>query len=169
MDQQHAVAQRRVDQTGSGEGAGPSGVVRVFARVPWLLGAICGLAICLIGGLALSFLHQSAQPSLPASSDAAHQICTDLLGQEYANLYGLLSTAQQASGTEAQFEASQRQLDIAAGRVTQCTASVAMGGSGEAQAQFTVVRGQAASTSGTGTLIYADGGWRLDAYDAAVI
>lgn len=169
MDQQYAAARRRDNQSSVREGGGTPRWLGPLGRVPLLLGVICGLAFCAIGGLVLTVLQGSAQPSLPTPDGTAHEICTDLLGQGYANLYGLLSAMQQANGAEAEFAASQRQLDIAAGSVTRCAASATTTANGQAQAQITLVRGTAAATSGMCTLIYVDGGWRLDAYDASVI
>ena len=72
MDEQYATARREGNQTRPRRAGGPPRWLGPLGRVPLLLGAICGLAICLIGGLALTVLHGGAQPSLPAPDDTAH-------------------------------------------------------------------------------------------------
>ncbi|HKB49187.1 MAG TPA: hypothetical protein VKC57_15885, partial [Ktedonobacterales bacterium] len=99
----------------------------------------------------------------------AQQICTDLQHQNYAGLYGLLSNTQRAAGDEAQFAASQRQLDVASGAVTRCSAAVVEGAGGKADVRFSVMRTQAGASTGQGSLVYENNSWRLDAYDAGVV
>jgi hypothetical protein len=169
MDQQYAAARRVSSRPRARGGGGAPRWLGPLTRFPLLLGGICGLAICLAGGLVLTAIQGGARPSLPAPDGTARAICADLLARDYAKLYGLLSVAQRANGTEAEFAASQRRLDIAAGSVTRCAASVATTASGQAQAQITLARGGAATSSGMCALIYGDGDWRLDAYDPAVI
>ncbi len=168
MDERTAARRRIENPTPPRDGWGPPRWLGPLGRVPLLLGAVFGLAICLIGALTLTLLHSGAQPMPPAPDTTAQQICTYLVRQDYATLYGLLSTTKQAEGTQAQFAASQRQLDIASGNVTQCAVSVAASGE-QASARFTLTRGETNVANGSASLIYARGGWRLDTYDPAVI
>jgi hypothetical protein len=170
MDEHDATSQtaRRLAGAQSAGGATPR-LLGPLARFPLLLGALAGLAVCLVGALALTVLRGSPSASLSAPNAVAQRICTDVLRQEYADLYGLLSTAQQETGTEAQFEASQRQLDAASGQARQCTATVSTIANGRAGVQLTVVRGQAGAAVGSGSLAYESGSWRLDTYDASVV
>jgi hypothetical protein len=143
------------------------GIARRFA-LP--LGAAAGLALCLLAAFALALLRGGASAvSLPSPDPVAQQICADLQRQGYADLYGLLSNTQRAAGDEAQFAASQRQLDVASGAVTSCSAVVVEGTGGKAGVRFSVTRAQAGASTGQGSLVYENNSWRLDAYDAGVV
>lgn len=156
----------------SSRGRGRRGVSALLRRFPLLLGAFAGIGVCALSLLLLSLLRgQASTPAahLPAPGATAQAICADLQRQDYAALYSRLTSGLRTEGTAAQFVASQRQLDIALGTVTHCTAIVTGGDTGQASVQFTLTRGRGAPTSATGHLTYEGGAWRLDAYDAQLV
>ncbi len=131
---------------------------------PVLLGVLAGLALCGLGYLTLTLLT----PRQPDVRPTARAICADLTGQRYDQLYMLLAPALQAQGTEAQFIASQRELDQLQGRVTDCsTSSVAISGA-SASVTFTLMRAGATQPTTAQASLGADGNaWRITAYTGA--
>jgi hypothetical protein len=151
---------------------GERGIGAVRRRLPLLLGTGAGIAVCALSLLLLSLVRgQSATPAtpLPAATGAVQAMCADLRAQDYAALYGALASDLRTEGTAAQFAASQRQLDIALGVVTRCSAVVTDGDNGEAGVQFSLTRGHGGQASATGHLVFEGGAWRLDAYDAQLV
>ena len=137
---------------------------RRLIATPVLLGALAGLALCGLGYLALNLLsgHQ------PDVQPTARAICADLTTQRYDQLYTLLDPALQAQGTEAQFIASQRELDKLQGPVTGCdTASVTVSGA-NAGVTFTLTRtGSRQPASAQATLTMDGASWHVTAYTGA--
>jgi hypothetical protein len=112
---------------------------------------------------------QPAPQRVPSAEPAARSVCTALTSQNYAALYDLLSAEQRASGTAAQFAASQRQLDIAEGPAQQCEVAVISSNGGQATMTFTVTRKAKTTHAGAARMTYEQGAWRLDTYDAQLI
>jgi hypothetical protein len=130
--------------------------------LPVLLGIVAGLGLCAVVYLALTF---SAGPA-PDPAQTAHAICADLTTQRYDNLYALLSPDLQQQGAEAQFAASQRELDSLLGPVRSCRATIGSNGGGAAGVTLALQRGQA--TNAQVALTQAQGAWRIASYDQTV-
>src|SRR5579884_4055177 len=122
--------------------AARSRAVRVLSGFPVVLGFLAGMAVCALGMVALALLRgQPLQEArLPSPQPAADAVCAAVIHQDYTALYGLLASGQQAAGTQAQFVASQRQLDVAAGRATSCAASITLVDGAQASVTFSVTR-----------------------------
>lgn len=132
--------------------------------LPVLLGALAGLALCAVVILALTLA--AAPPPDPAPT--ARMICADLTSQRYDSLYTLLAPSLQSQGTQAQFVASQRQLDVLLGPVQSCQTSIDATSGGVARVALTLQRGQAAAAQARLALTQAPGGWRISSYDQRV-
>ncbi len=137
---------------------------RRLPATPILLGALAGLALCGLGYFTLSLIY----PSPPDIQPTTHAICADLTAQRYDQLYTLLDPALQAQGTEAQFVASQRELDQLQGHVTGCaTASVTVSGV-NAGVTFTLTRADSRLPAPAQATLTTDGAsWRVTAYTGA--
>lgn len=142
------------DETGAG--------LRQARWLPVALGIGAGLALCVVAALLLGLLRQPA----PDSAPTARAICSDLAAQRYDRLYALLSPGLQAQGSEAQFAASQRELDRLRGPVRVCRASVASASGGNMSVTLSLQRAQT-SIARVG-LTQAEGGWRIASYDETV-
>jgi hypothetical protein len=129
--------------------------------VPILLGVMAGVALCAVVFAALTFNNKTA----PDSTPAARAICADLSAQRYDALYTMLSPNLQSEGSEAQFAASQRELDSLQGAVTTCAATVASQSDGVASLTLNLRRGAAPAVSAHVTLAQAGEGWRISSYD----
>jgi hypothetical protein len=144
--------------------------MRLLGFFPLALGCVAGILVCAVGFVVLTLLHdQPQQRALPAPQPAASAVCSALQKQDYAGLYGLLSSAQRSTGTAQQFAASQRQLDIAEGSAQTCAASVRVVDGGQANVVFVVSRTVSGGKSGTARMVYEQGAWKLDAYDSQVV
>jgi hypothetical protein len=148
-------------------GEPPGGVWARLSRIgaaPVLLGALAGLALCGLGYLALTLLT----PPLPDIQPTARAICADLTAQRYDALYGLLDPALQGQGTEAQFAASQRELDQLQGVVTVCAASATSVSGARGSVTFTLARaGSRQPVSAQATLSSDGAAWRISGYTGA--
>lgn len=129
---------------------------------PIALGVGAGLAICVVAALILGLFHQPASDAAPT----ARAICADLTAQRYDHLYALLSSDLQAQGSEAQFAASQRELDRLRGPVRVCQVSVASASGGAMSATLSLQRTQ--TSVARVELTEVAGGWRIASYDALV-
>ena len=134
---------------------------RMRGVVPILLGVITGLALCAVAYAALTFNSKPA----PDPTPTAQAICADLSAQRYDALYTMLSPNLQSEGSEAQFAASQRELDSLQGAVTTCAATVASQSDGVASLTLNLRRGAAPAVSAHVTLAQAGEGWRISSYD----
>ncbi len=134
---------------------------RARGGLPILLGAAAGLALC---ALVFFVLTLAAKPT-PDPAPTARTVCADLSSQRYDALYTLLSPGLQGQGTEAQFVASQRELDRLLGNVRACEASVAANSNGAAAITLTLQRGQTAAASAHLALTQTQGEWRIASYD----
>jgi len=135
---------------------------------PILLGLVAGIALVAVAlGALIIFTPRVAQP--PAPSATTQQLCADLTTQRYADAYALLSPRLQAQGSEAQFVASQRELDALQGDVTTCSAAIVNVAGASASAALQVTRAHAKAASAAVTLTVVGSAWRVDAYDTSVI
>lgn len=137
---------------------------RRLITMPVLLGALAGLALCGLGYLTLNLLsgHQ------PDAQPTARAICADLTAQRYDQLYTLLDPALQAQGTEAQFAASQRELDQLQGRVTSCAPGAITLSGDNASVPFSLTRaGSSQPAVAQATLTSTGTTWRIAAYTGA--
>jgi hypothetical protein len=130
-----------------------------------VLGAAAGLVLCTVAlALVLLLSGRSTDPR-----PAAQALCADLQSQDYSSLYNTLSPQLQALGTQAQFTASQQQLDALQGMVTGCSYEIARSDSAQATVALTISRSRTAAAAGTVQLVYADGAWKVESYDVSVI
>lgn len=148
------------DQPMVTEAARRSGII-TRGSMPILLGVATGLALCALVYFALTF---AAGPA-PGPAPTARSICADLTSQRYDALYGLLSPDMRRLGTQAQFIASQRELDSLLGPVHTCHATVNSNSGGVAAITLTLQRGQAAPVGATLSLMHAQSAWTVTAYD----
>lgn len=142
---------------------------RSWLRSPWVLGLLAGVSlsgVMLI--LLLTFAAPAANQAPPSPQPTAQSFCADLVMRHYDAAYALLSTAQQAQGTAAQFTASQRELDTLQGPVTQCVSTVSHVGATQASATLRITR-NARTSDGALTLVLQGSSWRVDSYDTSVI
>lgn len=139
---------------------------RVPPGLPIALGALAGLALCTLGYIALLFLvpHQQAQPNVQPT---ANTICVDLLHRSYDQLYTLLDSSLQEQGTQAQFVASQRQLDTLLGPVSSCAPSQPAIAGATATLAYSLTRTTGENATVKVTLIDQDGSWRISSYNGA--
>ncbi|HEX8727473.1 MAG TPA: hypothetical protein VF739_02560 [Ktedonobacterales bacterium] len=134
---------------------------RMRGIVPVLLGVVTGLALCAVAYAALTF---NAKPT-PDPTPTARAICADLSAQRYDALYGMLIPNLQQQGSEAQFTASQRELDSLQGVVAGCTATVASQSGSIAAIRLDLRRGTSPAVSAQVTLAQANNGWQISSYD----
>jgi len=135
---------------------------------PILLGLVAGIALVAVAlGALIIFTPRVASPQAPSAT--TQQLCADLTTQRYADAYALLSPRLQAQGSEAQFVASQRELDALQGDVTTCSAAIVNVAGASASAALQVTRAHAKAASAAITLTVVGSAWRVDAYDTAVI
>jgi hypothetical protein len=133
--------------------------------LPVLLGATVGALLC-GGALAASALLAGHGPD---PTPTARALCGDLTTRNYADLYTLLSSQQQASGTRAQFVASQRQLDVLRGPTMHCAYRLAGDKSGVTDLVLTLTRGAAPPATAHVRLILSGGIWRIDTFDSSLV
>lgn len=142
---------------------------RRVAVPPILLGALAGLVLCGLGYLALNAFAPRHSPSQMDAQPTLRAICADLTGQRYDHLYTLLDPTLQAQGNQAQFVASQRQLDTLLGPVTACApGSPTLSGS-SVSVSFSLTReGARQSAPAQATLASEGGAWRITSYSGAL-
>ncbi len=131
---------------------------------PVLAGVFAGLLLCALALLAFRLTASSTPDPRPI----AHTICVDLSGQRYDALYTLLSPDLQGQGSEAQFAASQRELDRLVGPVRSCQPTVVNAGNGVASVTLRLQRGSASPATAQVTLTDMQGSWRISSYDQNV-
>jgi hypothetical protein len=146
-------------------GRAPNPRPRVFAGLPVVLGAAAGLAVCiLVLALLLLLNGRTTNPRTTAQA-----LCADLQSQDYQSMYDVLSPRMQVLGTQAQFAASQQQLDALRGPVTGCLYDVQSADSTQANVTLTVTRARAPQTQAVVHFLYIGDAWKVDTYDASVI
>lgn len=147
--------------------AAESGRAGAEGRVPraWLpiaLGVVAGLAICATGAFVQIHFH----PPIPDPAPTARAICADLSSQRFDSLYGLLTPNLQTQGTQAQFVASQRELDRLLGPVHACQVSGASVRGASADVTLTLQRTEAVTAHVA--LVQTSGNWRISNYGQTV-
>ena len=136
--------------------------------LPLALGVVAGILLVFLGIALFSRLTATASTS-PSVAPVAHQICSDLTTQQYNDLHGLLSTAEQALGTRDQFVASQRQLDAQLGTAHTCNYTVAGQDVSSATLTFTLARGTEMATTAQVKLTLEQNHWRIADYDSSLV
>lgn len=139
-------------------------VGRFGGAFPVLAGVFAGLVLC---ALALLAFRLSASPP-PDPAPIAHTICVDLSGQRYDALYSLLSPDLQSQGSEAQFAASQRELDRLVGPVRGCQPGAITVSNGVASLTLRLQRGSASPANAQVALTDMRSAWRISSYDQNV-
>lgn len=144
----------------------PAGTARGIARrLPLLLGAITGVLLC-AAAIALTAL---LAPRTPDPRSTARALCDDLTSQDYAAAYTLLAPTVRAQGTQAQFVASQRQLDVLRGRVTRCAYTISGASTASAIVTLSLTRGPEAAATAEVRLIFAGHDWLVSAFDTSLV
>lgn len=136
--------------------------------LPLALGVAAGILLVVLGIAILSRLTATSTNS-PAVAPVARQICSDLTTQQYDDLYGLLSTAEQAVGSRDQFVASQRQLDAQLGTARTCSYTVAGQDVGSATLTLTLARGSEMAATAQVKLTLEQNHWRIADYDSSLV
>jgi hypothetical protein len=138
--------------------------------LPWLLGALTGLVLCIVGLLVLVVIQRQSPP-VPSPSRAAAAICTDLRAADYTSLYQALSPELQLQGVnaEAEFTASQKQLDIISGQVSDCSYQIQQPSGTHANVTYLITRGSKSPQPARVVLAYQDGTWRIQQYDTSLV
>ena len=136
--------------------------------LPLALGVAAGILLVVLG-IAL-FSRLAATPTnSPSVAPVARQICSDLTTQQYDDLYGLLSTTEQAVGARDQFVASQRQLDAQLGTARTCSYTVAGQDASSATLTLTFARGTVMATTAQVKLTLERNHWRIADYDSSLV
>lgn len=136
--------------------------------LPLALGVVAGILLVTLG-IAL-FSRLTATPTnSPSVAPVARQICSDLTTQQYDDLYGLLSTAEQTVGTRDQFGASQRQLDAQLGTAHACSYTVAGQDASSATLSLMLARGAEMATTAQVKLALEQSRWRIADYDSSLV
>lgn len=129
-----------------------------------LVAGLLGLALAL--GVVAVLVFTSGTGS---ASVAAQQFCDALVRRDYASAYSQLAQGLRQEGTEAQFAASQQELDRLNGGASSCRFSTPHVQGDHATFTLTLMRTQSGALSGALGLVHEQGAWRVDAYDANVI
>ncbi|HKW23796.1 MAG TPA: hypothetical protein VJO13_20630 [Ktedonobacterales bacterium] len=145
-------------------GSAPGSAPRARPPIRLLIAALLGLALALAVVAVLVFTSGTGSASV-----AAQQFCDALVRHDYAPAYNQLSQALRQEGTEAQFAASQQELDRLNGGAFSCRFSAPRVRSDHATFTLTLMRAQSGTVSGVLGLVREQGAWRVDAYDANVI
>lgn len=146
----------------------PSGLRRLLARFPVVLGAAAGLALAAVALVLLLLTHPAPAPT-QFPDGVARAICASLRAQSYVALYAELTPHLRGLGTQDQFIASQRQIDSVQGAVTDCAFNVGHVGASSADVTFHITRARAGMLTGQAGLVFDGSTWRLDTYDTSVL
>lgn len=141
------------------------GALFLRQRLPIALGAATGILVCAVVLAAVLLLGAKPAPPDPA----AQALCGALQTQDYATTYTNLSNTLKQQGTQAQFVASQRELDIVSGATRACGYAVEHNDGSVATIRFTITRDKAGMQRASARFIHDNGAWRLDDFDASVI
>jgi hypothetical protein len=135
--------------------------------LPVLLGTVTGLVLCVVGLLVLTAINGQT----PSPSGTANDICTDLRNAEYSSLYALLTPSLQQQGTnpQAEFSASQQELQIVSGKVMSCSFRLSQSDRTHAIATFSIARGSQGPRSAQVALVFQNGKWRIQNYDSSLV
>jgi hypothetical protein len=136
--------------------------------LPLSLGVVAGILLVILGVALVSRLTATPTNS-PSVAPVARQICSDLTTQQYDDLYGLLSSAEQAVGSRDQFVASQRQLDAQLGTAHVCSYTVAGQDASSATLTLTLARGAEMATTAQVKLTLEQNHWRIADYDSSLV
>lgn len=142
-----------------------AGISPLRERLPIVLGAATGILVCAVVLAAVLLLGRRPNPP----DTAAQALCSALQSQDYSATYNDLSGALQQQGTQAQFIASQRELDIVSGSARACGYSIQHNDGTVATVLFTITRQAGGARRATARFIHDGDTWRLDYYDASVI
>jgi hypothetical protein len=134
-------------------------------RLPIVLGAATGILVC--GVVLAAILLLGSRPSPP--DPAAQALCGALQSQDYGTTYTNMSSTLKQQGTQQQFVASQRELDIVSGAARSCGYAIEHNDGSVATVQFTVTREKSGTQRATARFIHDGAVWRLDYYDPSVI
>ena len=135
--------------------------------LPLALGAGTGLVLSIAALLALLAINRPP----PSPTTTAGSICTDLRTADYASLYATLAPSLQQQGTNAQaeFSASQQELDIVSGRVRSCSYQLQQVSGQEEHVTYSISRGSQTARPAEVLLVYQNGKWRIESYDTSLI
>jgi hypothetical protein len=135
--------------------------------LPIILGAVTGIVLCIAALVALLAINRP--PPSPAATAGA--ICTDLRTADYTSLYAALAPSLQQQGTnpQAEFSASQQELDIVSGRVTSCSYLLPQVSGQEESVTYSIARGGQVARPAKVLLVYQNGRWRIQNYDTNMI
>jgi hypothetical protein len=136
--------------------------------LPLALGVVAGILLVFLGITLFSRLTVTPTNS-PSVAPVARQICSDLTTQQYDDLYGLLSTTEQAVGARDQFVASQRQLDAQLGTAHACSYTVAGQDASGATLTLALARGAEMATTAQVKLSLEQNHWRIADYDSSLV
>ena len=140
---------------------------------PILSGVLAGVVVVAIALAVLVFLRgQQPAPTtgtLPSPTPTAQKLCADLLTQRYSAAYSLLTPSLQRQGTEAQYVASQRELDALQGRVTVCAVGRLSAAGTTASGALNITRAHAHATQATLSLAWSGSAWQVSAYDTSMV
>ena len=136
--------------------------------LPLALGVVAGILVVILG-IALVSRVTATSTNSPSVAPVASQICSDLTTQQYDDLYGLLSSAEQAVGSRDQFVASQRQLDAQLGTAHECSYTVAEQDASSATLTLTLARGTEMATTAQVKLTLEQNHWRIADYDSSLV
>ena len=135
--------------------------------LPVTLGVVAGIVLVIVATMLLS--HRSDATTPPSVAPTARQICSSLTTQQYGDLYGLLSHAQQAIGSSDQFAAAQRQLDAQFGKVHTCAYTVTGQDAASATLTLTLTRGSSPAAPAPVRLTFEQNAWRIADYDSSLV
>lgn len=129
-----------------------------------VLGVATGALLC----VAIFAIIQLVNGRAPRPEATAQALCDDLTSQRYDAAFALLSSGLQAQGTQAQFIASQQQLDTLLGKATRCSFTVQSADASSASVALVATRAGKSAT-GSVRLTRQGDGWRVAAYDTSVV
>jgi len=136
--------------------------------LPLALGIVAGILVVILG-IALVSRVTATSTNSPSVAPVARQICSDLTTQQYDDLYGLLSSGEQAVGSRDQFVASQRQLDAQLGTARACSYTIAGQDASSATLTLALARGTVMATTAQVMLTLEQHHWRIADYDSSLV
>jgi hypothetical protein len=128
------------------------------------MAALAGLILAVVTAGYLIFGSQTGSASV-----AVQRFCDALTTQSYAAAYAELSSALQQEGNEAQFAASQRDLDRLNGVATSCAFSNPQVRGAAVTFILHITRSRAGPLAGSLQMVHESGAWKVANYDANVV